>query len=317
VSNSSSRGDGESDAAVRSGQPPAGLVEAIVSERDAGRRLDAWLADAIGAPSRALAQRLIEGGRVRVDGRPRSKSFRLAGGERVSAGLELPDPAVEASGPEPRIAWEDEDLAIVDKPAGLVVHPASGHRGATLVDLLRARAEGAWDPLVVHRLDRNTSGLMLIAKNPPTQRALRQMIRRREVEREYLALVKGRLDAKRGTIEAPLGRDLRQRTRMSTRTAKPRDARTGFTVERFLDGFTLVRARLETGRTHQIRAHFAAIGHALCGDPEYGGRGLLGLDRQFLHSARIAFRHPRSGRPLEKVSELPGDLKAALERASG
>jgi 23S rRNA pseudouridine1911/1915/1917 synthase len=292
-------------------------LEATVSASDAGRRLDAWLAEAIGGRSRALAQRLIETGHVRVNGRTQPKSFRLAGGEHVSADLMLPDRAVEPVGLEARISWEDDDLAIVDKPAGLVVHPAPGHRAATLVDLLAAGAKGAWRPLVVHRLDKNTSGLMLIAKDASTQRRLREMIRRREVEREYLALVKGRLGAKRGTIEAPLGRDLRQRTRRSTRTSKPRAARTAFAVERFVDGFTLVRARLETGRTHQIRAHFAAIGHPLCGDPEYGGHKLLGLRRQFLHSARIALRHPRSGVPLEQSSALPDDLAAALERASG
>jgi 23S rRNA pseudouridine1911/1915/1917 synthase len=291
-------------------------LEISVGASDAGRRLDAWVAEAIGGRSRALAQRLIEAGQVLVDGRRVPKSLRLAGGERVSVDVTVPDLAVEHVEVEFRIAWEDGDLAIVDKPPGLVVHPAAGHRAVTLVDLLAARAEGAWRPHVVHRLDKNTSGLMLVAKNSATQRALREMISRREVEREYLALVKGRLGAKEGAIEAPLGRDSRRRTRMSPRTAKPRAARTLFVVERFLPGFTLVRARLETGRTHQIRAHFAAIGHPVCGDPEYGGRGLLGLRRQFLHSTRIALDHPHTGRRLEQRSELPDDLAAALQRAS-
>lgn len=305
-----------SGSARASGERTNGSFEATVGAADAGRRLDAWLAEAIGGRSRTLAQRLIEAGQVHVDGKPQAKSFRLAGGERVSASLAPPDDAVEPVAPEPRIAWEDEDLAIVDKPAGLVVHPAPGHRATTLVDLLALLAEGRWSPLVVHRLDRNTSGLMLVAKNAPTQLRLRQMIRLREVDREYLALVKGRLGARQGAIEAPLGRDVRRRTRMSPRTAKPKAARTGFTVERFLDDYTLVRARLDTGRTHQIRAHFAAIGHPVCGDPEYGGRKLLGLNRQFLHSARIALRHPRLGQALEQESALSEDLAAALDRAS-
>ena len=144
---------------------------------------------------------------------------------------------------------------------------------------------------------------------------LRALIQSRDVEREYLALVKGHLGSRTGTIDAPLGRDTRRRTRMSTRTAKPRPARTHFEVERFAGGFTLVRARLETGRTHQIRAHFAAAGHPVAGDREYGGRGLLGLGRQFLHSARLALPHPVSGERLERTSPLPADLEAALEEA--
>ena len=260
-------------------------------------------------------QRLVDAGHVLVDGRPRPKGFRLAGGEQVNADLTLERPAPGPAAAEPRIAWEDEQLMIVDKPAGLVVHPAPGHRALTLVDLLTDRAAGSWRPYVVHRLDRNTSGLMLIAKDERTQRRLRDLIRRRRVEREYLALLRGRLGARSGTIDAPIGRDLRRRTRMSTRTAKPRPARTHFTVERFLDGFTLVRARLETGRTHQIRAHFAAKGNPVCGDPDYGGGKALGLDRQFLHSTRLSFVHPGTGSRVDQSSLLPDDLARALARA--
>jgi 23S rRNA pseudouridine1911/1915/1917 synthase len=291
-------------------------LELSVGAGDAGRRLDSWLAEAIGGRPRTHAQRLIEAGQVLVDGEARPKSFRLSAGERVSAVLALPEHAVEVAVPEPRIVWEDAHLAVLDKPAGLVVHPASGHSGTTLVDLLAARAEGEWRPLVVHRLDRNTSGLMLVAKDVSTQRSLQESIRRREVDREYLALVKGRLGAREGVIESPLGRDLRRRTRMSPRTAKGRPARTAFTVERFLNGFTLVRARLETGRTHQIRAHFAAIGNPVCGDTEYGGGRVLGLRRQFLHSARLALPHPETGIRIEQSSPLPEDLAAALRKAS-
>jgi 23S rRNA pseudouridine1911/1915/1917 synthase len=292
----------------------AARLELTVPPEAAGRRLDAWLADALGSGSRALAQRLIDAGAVLVDGRPRAKSFRLRGGEHVSAETQLPRPIRRPASAEPRIAYEDESLLIVDKPAGLVVHPAPGHGALTLVELLAKRGAGEWSPHVVHRLDRDTSGLMLVAKSERVQRRLRELLRRREIEREYLALVKGRPPSRSGTIEAPLGRDRRRRTRMSTRSDKPRPALTHFTVERLIDGFALVRVKLETGRTHQIRAHFAAIGSPICGDPEYGGRGLAGLERQFLHSTRLRLPHPEAGAPLELESPLPGDLRAALDK---
>jgi 23S rRNA pseudouridine1911/1915/1917 synthase len=293
----------------------ATAIELTVPADAAGRRLDAWLAEVAPTRSRAQVQRAADAGRVLVDGRPRRKSFRLEGGEHIEADLAQPDAPLEPIAAEPRVEWEDANFLIVDKPAGVVVHPAPGHRAQTLVDVLADRAAGAWQPYVVHRLDRDTSGLMLVAKQKPVRARLRQLIQSREVEREYLALVKGQLGSRRGTIDAPLGRDTRRRTRMSTRTAKPRPARTHFEVERFLDGFTLARARLETGRTHQIRAHFAAAGHPVAGDPEYGGRGLLGLKRQFLHSARLALPHPVDGKRLEFKSPLPQDLEAALRKA--
>jgi 23S rRNA pseudouridine1911/1915/1917 synthase len=289
--------------------------ELKVSPEAAGTRLDRWLAEALGDDSRARIQRLIETGRVLVDGKRRPKSFKLAGGERLEADLAEPSLAPAPAAAHPRIAWEDEHLLVVDKPAGLVVHPAPGHRNVTLVELLAESADGEWQPLVVHRLDKNTSGLMIVAKRHAVQSRLREAIKRREVLREYVVLLEGRLEAKQGTIDAPLGRDIRRRTRMSTRTNRPRSARTHFTVERFVNGFTLARARLETGRTHQIRAHFAAAGHAVCGDPDYRGAGILGLERQFLHSARLAFTHPETGAELEQTSDLPADLAAALKRA--
>jgi 23S rRNA pseudouridine1911/1915/1917 synthase len=221
--------------------------------------------------------------------------------------------AVEtADVPQPRVVWEDERMLVVDKPARLVVHPAPGHRGTTLVELLAQTAAGRWEPRAVHRLDRDTSGLMLVAKGEPAQRQLQSVLRRRDVEREYAALVTGRLRSQTGTIDAPIGRDPRRRTRMSTVTDKPREARTHFEVDEVLDGYTLVRARLETGRTHQIRAHFAAIGHPLAGDREYGGPALPGLERQFLHSTRLALEVPWSNERREWRSELPADLRTAL-----
>jgi 23S rRNA pseudouridine1911/1915/1917 synthase len=222
--------------------------------------------------------------------------------------------------PEPRIVRENDDFVIVDKPAGLVVHPAPGHRGRTLVELLTERAGGRWEPLAVHRLDRDTSGLMIVAKREATRRELQALIRDRRVRREYRALAEGKLASRTGTIEAPLGRDPRNRTRRAVGGAGAREARTHFEVERRLGAFTFVRVRLDTGRTHQIRAHFAAIGHPLAGDRAYGaeraGLPRLGLERQFLHSSMLAFRYSGAEAPIEAVSELPADLAAALDRAA-
>lgn len=289
-------------------------AELSVPEQAAGSRLDAWLAARMDV-SRAAAATLASSGAVLVDGRPAAKSTRLRGGELVTVADEAPDPNEEL--PPPEIVWEDEHMLVVDKPPGLVVHPAPGHRGATLIELLAADAPRSPEPHAVHRLDRDTSGLMLVARDESVQRQLQAALRRREVEREYVALARGRLATRTGTIDAPIGRDPRRRTRMSTVTDKPREARTHFEVERFVDGFTLARVRLETGRTHQIRAHFAAIGHPLAGDREYGGPAVPGLGRQFLHSARLALELPWSGARHEWRSELPPDLRAALQRAQG
>jgi 23S rRNA pseudouridine1911/1915/1917 synthase len=216
-----------------------------------------------------------------------------------------------------RVAYEDEHLLVVDKPAGVVVHPAPGHRGGTLAQALAGRAGGGEPGRtgIVHRLDRDTSGLLVVARGESVHRALRAQLAARRIEREYLALVEGRPPARAGTIEAPLGRDRRVRTRVSIDTRAPRAAVTHFALERALPTSTLLRVRLETGRTHQIRAHLLAIGHPVAGDPEYGRRGLFGLERQFLHAARLAFEHPVSGRRVDIRSPLPADLEAALRRA--
>ncbi len=215
------------------------------------------------------------------------------------------------------IAYEDEHLLIVDKAAGVVVHPARGHREGTLAQLLAGTAAGgeAERAGIVHRLDRDTSGLMVVARSEEVHARLQAAIRDRRVEREYLALVVGRPPARTGTIEAPIGRDPSVRTRMAVGGNHPREARTHFEVRRALAGYTLLSVKLETGRTHQIRVHMQAIGHPVAGDPEYGAAAALGLERQFLHAARIAFEHPVGGERIEVSSELPADLAAALERA--
>ncbi|HEU0315972.1 MAG TPA: RluA family pseudouridine synthase, partial [Solirubrobacteraceae bacterium] len=268
--------------------------------------------------SRARAQRLIDEGRVLVDGGPRAKRHRLAAGELVV--VEEPDIVPpEPVGDVPfAVPYEDDRLLVVDKPAGIVVHPARGHQAGTLAQALGGRAGGGEDPGragIVHRLDRDTSGLLDVARDEDAHRRLQDMIRRREVHREYLALVEGRPPARTGTIDAPLGRDRRHRTRISSDTDDPREAVTHFVLEEALPATSLLRVTLETGRTHQIRAHMLAIGYPVAGDPEYGTAGLLGLERQFLHATRLAFAHPFTGEPVEVVSPLPADLAAALERA--
>jgi 23S rRNA pseudouridine1911/1915/1917 synthase len=258
-------------------------------------------------PSRAAAQRLIDKGAVLVDDKAQAKNHRMADGETVTvAQPEVP----EQPPPDVPILLEDEHLIVVDKPAGLVTHPAPGHHGPTLAD--------AVDGLVVHRLDRHTSGLLLIARTEAVREALQAQLRARGVTREYLALVSGHPDTETGTIDAPLGRDRRNRTLMSTRTDKPRRAVTHFEVIRRLPRTALLRIRLETGRTHQIRAHLAAIDHPVCGDPAYGGRECgrrLGLDRQFLHATKLMFRHPVTGELELCESKPPVDLRRALDVA--
>jgi 23S rRNA pseudouridine1911/1915/1917 synthase len=211
----------------------------------------------------------------------------------------------------------DEDLAVIEKPAGLVVHTAPSHRGETVVDLLDGIAGGGEGgrPGIVHRLDKDTSGLMIVARNERAHKALSAAVKRREVVREYTALVEGHLDSRTGTIDAPLGRHRRRRTRMAVRGTGSRQARTHFEVIEALPADTLVHARLETGRTHQIRVHFAAIDHPVVGDPEYGAAGRYGLERQFLHASRLEFTHPRTEERLSFTSGLPDDLREALEKA--
>ncbi len=285
---------------------------------DAGERLDAFLSEPLGSRSRAA--RLIADGAVTVDGRRAAKSRLLAGGELIVVEDDAPAPesAFPDAGPPAdfRIAYEDEDLLVVDKPAGVVVHPARGHWTGTLSQALEGRAAGG-DPDragIVHRLDRDTSGLLVVARSEEAHRRLKAALQAREITREYLALVEGRPPSRTGTIDAPIGRDRRERTLVSTDTDRPRAAVTHFTIEEALPRTTLLRIRLETGRTHQIRAHMKAIAHPVAGDPQYGRAGMLGLERQFLHAAHLAFAQPTTGEPIDVVSPLPADLDAALDR---
>ena len=291
-----------------------------VPDAAAGERLDRFLAGAAEVGSRAAAERLLEDGAVRVDGERRAKSHRLAGGEQV----EFEPPASPRSELVPesmelRFPYEDEHLLVVDKPAGVVVHPARGHASGTLVHGLLAYAvEGGEEPDrpgIVHRLDRDTSGLLVVARSTEAHRRLQALVRRRALEREYLALVVGRPRSRTGRIEAPIGRDRSHPTRHSLDTDTPRDAVTHFEAVEVLPRHALLRVRLETGRTHQIRVHLEAIDLPVAGDPVYGEAGELGLTRQFLHAARLAFPHPFTGERVEATSPLPADLAAALDKA--
>ena len=288
----------------------------------AGERLDAFLAQPLGSRSRAA--RLIEAGAVLVDGAAARKGHRVCAGELVVVDDTAPPGAPAAAAGAPvaafAVAWEDEHLIVVDKPAGVVVHPARGHRQGTLAQALAGRVAGGEDTAragIVHRLDRETSGLLVVAKSEQAHRALKASLAARTMRREYLALVEGRPPALSGTIEAPIGRDRRVRTRMSTDSDVPKPAITHFELDRALPRASLLRVRLQTGRTHQIRVHLQAIGHPVCGDPDYGTAGLYGLRRQFLHAARLAFPHPAGGDPVDVSSPLPDDLAAALAVAAG
>jgi len=229
------------------------------------------------------------------------------------------DPAAERDqAPRVEIVHQDDRLAVVDKPSGLVVHEAKGHHGDTLVSVLGELLGGGDDPErpgIVHRLDKDTSGLMLVARTDEAHRALSLAIKERRVERQYLALLNGSPRSRSGTIDAPLGRDFKAPERRAVGGRGARDARTHFEVAEKLGPVSLVRVRLETGRTHQIRAHFAAIGNPLVSDARYGGRPQFGLKRQFLHSAELGFEHPASGEALRFRSALPPDLAETLEAA--
>jgi 23S rRNA pseudouridine1911/1915/1917 synthase len=299
---------------------PESELSLTVGDDDAGTRLDRFLAQPLGSRSHAVA--LIDAGRVTVDGAVRQKRYALeassvvvitADDEVASPTADPPDESVPYA-----IAYEDEHLLVIDKPAGVVVHPAAGHWTGTLAQALSGIAAGGPDGSragIVHRLDRDTSGLIVVARSDEVHRALTRSLAAHELRREYLALVDGRPEARTGTIDAPIGRDRRDRTLHSIDTDVPREARTHFEIERMLAGSTLLRVVLETGRTHQIRVHMAAIGHPVCGDPQYGVAGRYGLRRQFLHAARLAFPHPVTGVEIDVRSELPDDLVAALRQA--
>jgi 23S rRNA pseudouridine1911/1915/1917 synthase len=293
------------------------IVALIADAEAAGRRVDIVVGAIPEVGSRAEAQRLIEAGRVLIGGAAVTKRRALVAGERLVIEL-MPKPA---SGLTPQdvplvVRYEDAALVVVDKPAGVVTHPSKGHESGTLVHGLLAHGIAGGDierPGIVHRLDRDTSGLLVVAKSDRAHRRLQRMMGERLIERRYLVLVHGAFPPAL-TVDRPVGRDKRNRTRMSTQTDRPRDARTHFRRVTAYPRHSLLEARLDTGRTHQIRVHLEAVGFPVVGDPVYGRRGNeLGMTRQFLHAWHLAFLHPETSEPIEVESELPPDLAAVLE----
>ena len=284
-----------------------------------GARLDRFLAELPEIGSRSAAERLLAVGAVLVDGAARAKSHRLEGGEEVEfEPVEAAPPPIAREEVPFHVAYEDEHLLVVDKPAGVVVHPGAGHSSGTLVHGLAGRAAGGDEerPGIVHRLDRDTSGLLVVARSDEAHERLQELIREREVERGYVALVRGRPRSWRGLIDAPIGRDRDDPTRRSLDTDTPREAVTHFEVADLLGGgHALLNIRLETGRTHQIRVHLAAIDLPVVGDPVYGVPEPA-LGRQFLHANRLAFTHPFTSERVEVTSPLPDDLAGYLARLS-
>ncbi len=316
--------------------------EIVVPAEAAGRRLDHVLTAAALPVSRSQLGRLIDEARVSVNDRPATKpGQRVRAGDRIT--VEVPPPPPSRAAPEAiplAVVYEDADLLVVDKPAGLVVHPAAGHEGGTLVNALLHRAGsiaeegGPLRPGIVHRLDKGTSGLLVVAKTETAREALAARFKAHEVERRYTALVHGVPAGGRGRIESLIGRHPTDRKRMSSRVPRGRRAVTHYEVARVLPGpLALLSLRLETGRTHQIRVHLADRGHPVVGDRTYGGHrplpatlpaaareAIAGLTRQFLHAGLLGFPHPRTGEPLRFTSPLPPDLAAvlrALEEAGG
>ena len=300
-------------------------VHNLVVDRG-GERLDVFVARRLPELTRSRVRRLIDAGLVAIDGRPAAKAgVRLEPGQAVR--LTLPPPAPSELEPEPiplRIVYEDDDLLVVDKPAGMTVHPSPGHSRHTLVHAVLAHCPnlsgigGEGRPGIVHRLDKDTSGLIIVAKHDAAHVSLARQLKERRVEKTYLALVEGRVEPKAGVIDGPIGRHPRHRKKMAV-VERGREARTRYRLLREVDGRSLVEVRPETGRTHQIRVHLASIGHPVVGDALYGGKGWAAssLGRQFLHAQRLAFRHPRTGDRLELEAPLAEDLQEALAKLEG
>jgi 23S rRNA pseudouridine1911/1915/1917 synthase len=282
-----------------------------------GDRLDKYVSRVCPDVTRSQAEKIIDHGGVTVNGRAAKRGLKLNAGDRIEVNLPLPPPSELKPEAAPlKIVFEDEDLLVIDKPAGLVVYPAPGHPEHTLINYLLARypalagLDSSRRPGIVHRLDKDTSGLMLVAKNRPAQLKLAGQFAGRSVLKEYLVLVKGRLSPAHGLIEAPLGRSPANRQRMAV-VASGRPATTEYRVREYLGEYTLLEVVIHTGRTHQIRVHLQAIGFPVTGDATYGTRVPF-LKRQFLHAHRLGFDLPSNGERVELTSPLPPDLEKAL-----
>ena len=302
--------------ATASGSSGVRVLES--ASADAGCRLDQFLAQADLGLTRSRLRQLIAEGNVLVNGTAAKPAHRLRSGDKVSVSVPAPRPSgVVAQDIPIAVIYQDAELVVIDKPAGLSVHPGPGHPDRTLVNGLLALCPdiegigGEIRPGIVHRLDKDTSGLMIAAKTQTAHNRLSQQIKDREVSKGYLALVEGLPSPESGTIDVPIGRDPRRRTRMAV-TADGRESRTGYWLLERAGAYSLLELQLHTGRTHQARVHLAWLGHPLLGDGVYGRRSPL-LPRHFLHAHRLAFAHPSSGEPMQFTSPLPPDLLAALE----
>ena len=303
-----------------------------VPDDSEGVRLDRFLVSVLADRSRSQIQRLIKDGQVRVGGHDARANQAVKIGQQVT--VDIPEPVEPSPGPEALplpIVYQDQDLIVVDKPAGMVVHPAAGHASGTLVNALLHHVDdlsgigGEKRPGIVHRLDRGTSGLMVVAKHDAAHEELARQFQEREVEKEYIALVWGEVMAGR-RIDEPIGRDPSNRKKMSARARRSREAVTRIVRAERVKTLTLAHVAIHTGRTHQIRVHLSAIGHPIVGDPLYGGvhrrvpgdvRAVTRLQRPFLHAARLVFKHPADGRRMEFASELPRDLQDVLDELRG
>ena len=301
--------------------PPKPEVK-ILQVTESAVRLDKYLAGEYPELSRSVLQKLIKQGHILVNDFEAKPSQKLSLGDKICVSLPPPEEVSLAAEPVPvNVIYEDEDLLVINKPAGLVVHPSPGHTTHTLVNALLARCPDlavfgdAMRPGIVHRLDRDTSGLMIIARNSRAQQYLINQFKDRSVSKGYLVLVRGKLTPSQGIIDAPIGRDPSNRKRMAV-VASGRQARTGYKVKEYLDGYTLLDITTETGRTHQIRVHLSAIGYPVVGDPVYGIRSPY-VKRQFVHAYRLGFRLPSSGQYREFTCGLSPDLKQAVEMMSG
>lgn len=305
------------------------LKKIIVEKCDEGKRLDVYLASNDQIPSRSFAQDLIIGQLVKINGKTSSKNYQLKEGDKIT--IQIPPPTVLDISPEcipVDIVYEDEDLIVVSKPAGMVVHPSHGHAKGTLVNALLYHSDklsgigGAQRPGIIHRLDKGTSGLLIVAKNDKSHTELSKQLKRREIKRYYLALVCGSWKTDSGTIDAPIGRGFKDRKKMTIAGKACREAVTHFKVVERFKKYSLLEVRLDTGRTHQIRVHMEYAKHPIVGDLEYGYRKHqnqklleegIDLKRQFLHAYRLEFIHPISGKKLEFKNNLPADLQKVLE----
>ncbi len=298
----------------------------LVSAQDVGQRLDRYLTAILNELSRTAVQQLITGGSALVNGQKSKPGYMLRGGDEIQFSSMAPAIGIGAARPTAMqldIVYEDQDLLVVNKPAGMVVHPAPGHHDDTLVNALLAhvpdlqKSDETLRPGIVHRLDKDTSGLIIVAKNARTQAALFEQMQRHVIIKRYIALVDGNVALDQGSIDAPIGRDPRHRQQMAITAVGSREARTHFKVLERYARHTLLLLQLETGRTHQIRLHLKAIGHPIVGDPVYGSGNVFKrapLNRQFLHASQLSFTHPFSGATIELEAPLPADLQAVLDQ---